>query len=153
MTDIPAVSTVPGVKAALVDLMKSEAALSDVTVGYGDPGVNRMQREHIFLGDAIQNEDSWAPFGRLLRDEKYSLQLYIHAARPAGTQQEATERVYELFGVIALMVRPLARTATQVEPHLLQGGISVRSTGHREIVLEQGFAAFLPALFDIHARI
>lgn len=145
------VSTVPAVKAALLDLLRAEPGLVGVQVDYGDPGLDRLQLEHVFLGDVGQVDEQWAPFGSLARDEQYALDGFVHVARPGGEQQEVTERVYALFGVINLMMRPLARTSTVFAPGVY--GCAVRPLGHKEFIVPEGRAAFLPCEFAFKARI
>jgi hypothetical protein len=150
-SDANSVSTVPVVKATLVDLLKAEQGLAGVQVDYSDPGINQLQREHVFLGDVGQVDEEWAPFGHLARDEQYALELFVHVAQPGADQQTVTERVYELFGVINQMMRPLARTSTVLAPGVY--GCAVRPLGHKEFIVDQGRAAFLPGQFAIKARI
>ena len=145
------VSTVPAVKASIVGLMRAEEALAGVTVDYGDPGVSRIQKEHVFLGDATQAAEGWAPFGHLKRAEDYVIDLYVHAARAGQTQQEATERAMQLFGCLNLMLRPYARRSTAVAPGVWS--IEIRFTGLREFAVDDGYGAFVTGEIRIQSRI
>lgn len=151
MTDSNAPSTLPVVKANLVALMKAAKGYTGVTVDYGDPGVNKLEREHVFLGGTGLDDQKWAPYGQLKRQEDYQLEHYVHVAKPGSTQQEVTERAYALAEVTAQLLRPLARTPTQ----LGAGVYKVEFLPRRltEFVTDQGYAAFLFSEIAVMARI
>lgn len=151
MADSDFPSTVPGAKAGLLKLLQGLVGLKGVTVDYGDPGVDRIELEHVFLGGTGEDEQKWAPTGQLKRDEQYGIELYVHVAKPGLTQQQATERGYELLAVIASALRPLARTPTKVEPHLYS--IELKPRRLREYVIAEGCAAFLENEVACKARI
>ena len=146
-----ATSTYPAAKAALVALLQNAAGLAGVEVSYGDPGIAKIELEHVFLGGTGTDGQTWAPYGQLKRDEQYTIELFVHAAKPGSTQQEATERAHVLFGVVESTIRPVARTATQIAPGMYE--ISVAPKSVAEYVIEQGYACFIAAEITCKARI
>jgi hypothetical protein len=148
---VTGVSTLPAAKAFFIDLFSSAPDLDGVTVTYGDPGINKIENEHIFIGGTGQEAYSWAPFGKLTQDEQYTLKTYIHTARPGKSQQEATERAFFLFGVMQGLIRPLARTSTTIAPGMY--GVMISPTALTEFVLDLGYGAFLALDIDLKARI
>ncbi len=150
-------STLPAAKLAIVNLLKAatwppNAAGLPVAVDYGDPGVNHIEREHVFLGDTGQDGHSWAPYGSLKKEEEYTVKFYVHVANPGATQQEATERAFALFGVVESTLRAQARTASTT---IATGvwSVIVSPDSLAEYNTDQGCAAFIDAHIDIKARI
>jgi hypothetical protein len=145
-----AASTLPVAKASLVALIQGLPDLVGVTVSYGDPGIAKLELEHVFLSGTKQDTYSWAPFGQLKRDEQYTLKFYVHVAKRGLTQQEATERCMALFSAIEAGIRPKARTSTDLAPGVYE--VAVYPEQLTEYVLEDGYAAFMDADIEIKAR-
>jgi hypothetical protein len=146
-----ATSTFPAAKASILALLKAAPGLAAATVDYGDPGVSRLQRLHVFLGGTSPDGQTWAPFGRLQRDEQYGIQFWVHFAAPGSTQQEATEGAHALFGVVESTIRPLARTATQIAAGMY--GIDVQPSAVTEFTTDEGHACLIDGVIFCKARI
>jgi hypothetical protein len=144
-------STVPLVKAGLMTLFRSIQLLNGVAQDYGDPGVGKIQREHVFLGGTGEDDQQWAPAGQLKREEKYTIELFVHVNLPGSSQQQVTERAYRLAGAIELALRPLAKHCTQLAPDLT--AIAFKPRRLDEFVTDQGHVAFLTNDVAITARI
>jgi hypothetical protein len=148
-----ATSTIPAAKAALIALLKAATyPAGQPAIDYGDPGVAKVEHEHIWLGGTGQDGQDWAPYGQLKREEEYALELYVHVANPGTSQQEATERAYALFGVIESTIRAQARTASSTVATGVWS-IGVKPTALTEFVTAEGYAAFVSAEIEIKARI
>lgn len=145
------VSTVPTVKANLVDLLKAMDELTNVTVDYGDPGLGKVEREHVWLGGSPNNTTAYAPYGQAKQEEEYAIQMYVHVTSAGMTQQEATERVFALYSAIAVNLRPLLRTSTRLAPGVWT--FTVTWNSFVEYVLAEGHATLLDAQIEIKARI
>lgn len=99
---MPTTSTVPAVRLALVELIR-DAVGNDVQVEYGEPKA-WTRDERIVVGDTsgLERERSWPQLGATprTREERYALAITVTTTRPGKDQQQATERAYELFGLI-----------------------------------------------------
>lgn len=95
-------STVPDVRAALVELIQGAVDLPSSDVTYG--ANQRMPQQRIVVGDTSiqEGERDWSLLGSTTRarDERYALGIAIVVLTPGLTQQAATERAYELWGQI-----------------------------------------------------
>lgn len=154
MTDFDLPSTLPKVKASILALHKAPAAtplLKGVTVDYGDPGVDKLMREHLFLSGTADTDTEWAPFGRLAQEEIYGIDHFVHVANLGWTQQQATERAYALAAVTNHLLRPLIRTPTQLAPGVY--GVRFRPRQLTEFISNEGYAALLHSVIAIKARI
>jgi hypothetical protein len=60
------------------------------------------------LTSTRDTSQSWGPTSTAVkrRDETYTLIVLIYASTPGSSQKEATERAYELAGVLEQLLRP-----------------------------------------------
>jgi hypothetical protein len=60
------------------------------------------------LTSTRETSQSWGPTSTAVkrRDESYTLIVFVYASTPGSSQQEATERAYEIAGVLEQMLRP-----------------------------------------------
>ncbi|HEY2086757.1 MAG TPA: hypothetical protein VGH54_12140 [Mycobacterium sp.] len=151
MTDAPAVSTVPAAKVNLLEIFRNFPDLDGVTIGYGDPGIAKLEHEHIWIGDSGPENTAYAPYGQLKMQEEYVLKFAIHISKPGFTQQEATERAFALYSAIAVGLRPLLRTPTVIAKGVWSFTVSWNQ--FLEFVSDQGYTAYIDAQIDIKARI
>jgi hypothetical protein len=94
-----ATSTFPRVKAALVEkLTDANWPSRKPTVSYGWPRTDT--REIVAVGGTTSSEQRWAQLGARRRDEDYRIEVAIMVTTPGQSQQSATERAFELLGVI-----------------------------------------------------
>lgn len=102
---VPAPSTIPALKAALVDRLERLAwPASKPDVSYGLP--REFGREQVAVLDTEQTEQVWATVGAgRQRDEVYVLGVIVSVLTPGNSQREATERAFELAGCVELLLR------------------------------------------------
>lgn len=154
---MPARSTFPVAKAQLFGkdgVIKrgfGELGEPKVQISYGDPGIQRIERESVFAGGTGQDGQSWAPYGRLGREEEYEIQFWVHIAKPGSDQQEATERAHDLFGLVEEIVRPIARTIGNLVPGMW--AIEVLQKAVTEFVTDQGCVCLIDGAVACKARI
>lgn len=99
-----ATSTFPRVKAALVEkLNDADWPARKPTVSYGWPRTDT--REIVAIGGTTSSEQTWAQLGARRRDEDYRIEVAIMVTTPGQSQQKATERAFELLGVIENALR------------------------------------------------
>lgn len=92
-------SRIPFVKAALTDRLAEAFVATDVQVTYGHPGKSPAN-EFVFIGDVTEWTTVWAAMGAQRRAETFSLHLRVAVSKPGNDQQEATERAFELLGLV-----------------------------------------------------
>jgi hypothetical protein len=99
-----AVSTVPALKAALLNALEALPSLSGVKVSWGWDGP---APELILLGDVpvAEQEPAAMRAGPHTRAETYTLDVLIRVERRTKNQRAVTERAYELAGVIEALLR------------------------------------------------
>lgn len=154
---MPARSSFPVAKAALfggtgvIPRGFAELGESKVQISYGDPGVTKIERESVFAGGTGQDGQSWAPYGRLAREEEYEISFWVHVAKPGSSQQEATERAHDLFGLVEELVRPLAPTIGNLVTGMWS--IEVMPRGVTEFVTDQGCVCLIAGAIACKARI
>lgn len=141
-------SSIPRTKLAIVNLLSGLdwPGGSDVPVYYGAP--RDFSREDVIIGDTSSSTQDWASLGDLQRQEEYELGMYVRVIRPGDSQQEATERAFELFGVIEMALRA---TPTLGVPGVLYVHIATPSLS--EGVLEEGYGAVIESAVAVKARI
>lgn len=113
MTETARVSTIPAVKAALLTQLEHASwPRQKPDISYGVPRDNNWPRELIMLTSTRDTAQSWGPSSTTVkrRDETYTLIVLVYASTPGSSQQEATERAYELAGVIESLLRPTNQT-------------------------------------------
>lgn len=141
-------SSIPRVKAAIVDLFNGVTypGGAEVEVSYGRP--RDMQREMLIVGDTSSSEQEWATLGDRQRQEDYDVEILCLVMTPGLSQQEATERCFEIFGAAELALR--------TSPTLAVFGVSfvhVAVPRLAEGVLEQGYGAVIESAVRVSARI
>ena len=151
MSDSDSPTTVPTAKVNLIALITDIPAFTEVAVSYGDPGIAKLEREHCWVGDSDPAHDAYAPYGQLKIEEEYVLKIFIHVSNPGQSQQEATERAFDLYTAIAATLRPLMRTATKIAPGVWSFLLSWNKFA--EYITDQGYATFIDAQIEIKARI
>lgn len=140
-------SSIPRVKAALVAMFEQlEVEGDQPDVSYGRP--RDMTREMLIVGDTSSSEQEWATLGDRQRQEDYDLEILCLVMTPGLTQQEATERCFEIFGAAELALR--------TTPTLNVLGVSfvhIATPRLAEGVLEQGYGAVIESAVRVSARI
>lgn len=140
-----ATSTVPALKAALLDRLQARPGLASVQISWGRPH-GKLAPEWIMLGstraaDPTGEErggQSTAVIGRRSREERYVLDVWVSCLSAGLSDQQAlTERAYELVGEIEdeLRVDPTVnatvRTAQVADASELTESVS-ENAQHRE---------------------
>lgn len=141
-------STIPLVKAALVTMLTTgEHVERQIDVHYGRP--RDPSREQIIIGDTASSSQEWALLGNRQRQEDYEIELQVRVMRPGDSQQEATERAFEIFAGVELELRtyptlnvPGVISVQIATPSLIEG-----------VWDDQGFAALVDCALRISARI
>jgi hypothetical protein len=112
MSEAARVSTIPAVKAALLEKLKHASwPHQSPDISYGVPR-DPWPRELVMLTSTRETSQTWGPTSTQIkrRDESYTLLVFVYASTPGSTQQEATERAYEMAGVIEDLLRPNGQT-------------------------------------------
>lgn len=92
-------STLVDVETALLSLLRSRAWNRHVVIDAAVPGEDRLERDHIYLGDSRGRQDDAAmKAGRRWRNESYSLDVVVWTLRPGGTPADAKTAAVELWG-------------------------------------------------------
>jgi hypothetical protein len=141
-------SSIPRVKAALLELLEGASWPSPApTVSYGWP--RDIDRELVMVGGTVDGEQTWTSFGPRRREETYRLELAVQVLRPGLTQQQATERAFELLAVIEDVLRTTPDLGLGLE--LTVAELAVPRL--REGPDTEGYAAVVTAGVGIRARI
>ena len=101
------VSTASSFKAALVKAVKADTVLvaQNVQVTYGFLPRD-YEEETIAIAGITWPDEVWAATGNQRRDERYAISVWVFANKAGQrTQQEATERAFELLGRIETVLR------------------------------------------------
>lgn len=141
-------STIPAVKAAVFERLAALDFGADVDVCYGRPRDYR--RESVVIGDTSEDsEQTWASLGDLQRAETYELDVICRVAHPGDSQREATERCFELFGVVELSLRelPTLGVAGVTHAHLVSPRL------YEGVFDDEGYAALVQSGLAVVARI
>lgn len=143
-----ATSSIPRVKARLVERLDAAEWPGDrPQVTYGWP--RDEQRELVaVVGTSERSEQTTAALGGRSRNEDYGLQVIITVQNPGLTQQQATERAFELLGVVEDVLRD--------DPTLGLGGLFVAEIDQpdlREAPAAEGYVAQVLARVRVRARI
>ncbi len=112
MTEPARASTVPAVKAALLEQLAAASWPGPrPDLSYGVPR-DPWPRELIMLSSTRETSQTWGPSSTAIkrRDESYTLLCFVFASTPGSSQREATERAYELVAVIEQLIRPTNQT-------------------------------------------
>jgi len=97
-------SSIPRVKAALVEhLEAAEWPGARPVVAYGWP--RDIGREIVMIGGTAEGSQEWVAFGSRQREELYRLELVVQVMHPGQAQRAATERAFELLGVVEAVLR------------------------------------------------
>lgn len=139
-------SRLPAVKLALVDLLQTAFADSETQVSYGHPGRD-VEREFVFVGDTAEWDTEWASLGAKASTERFALVLVANAVRPGDEQQEATERVFEMFGQAEDALNAELLGGVLLVPALLVGNT------FDEYLTDEGRGAVISASVRCQARL
>lgn len=91
-------STVPAVKAALVDLLAASIDDSDVQVHYGRPQDSLVRREAVFVADVSYTATvANIKAGRKHYDEDYTVDVLFAVGKPRSTNEDSETRAFALF--------------------------------------------------------
>ena len=140
-----ATSTVPVVLNAIVVALDANASLDNVQVSYGHPGRD-LEREAVWLA-GTDNDAGWAMLGARKRDETYSLLGAVFAHSVSGTQKQATDRAFVLFGV----VEDVLRANVTVSGNVIQAEVKPRQYTPGQD--DEGRYAIIEFSIDVLARI
>lgn len=98
-------SSIPAVKAALVELITAALATAGanggpVQVSYGWPGTVG-ERELVYAGN-VEGRHEPGPMtgGRKRRDETYAVEIVVEVVQPRGTAAAAEDRAFELLTAV-----------------------------------------------------
>jgi hypothetical protein len=148
-------SSIPIVKAALVDLFESLfAADEDLEVFYG-PASGKAQ-QLVVVGGTAQNPEaqSWASLGDRQRSESYGLDVYIEIDRHDTSQREATERAFEVLATIEAAVREDVHLGLAVQFRSLEAQVlSVPTFVEWPNADGQGYATRVDTAIVVNTRI
>ena len=91
-------STVPAVKAALVDLLATAVNDTEVQVVYGRPQDSLVKAEFVHVADVSYSaEIANIKAGRKQYDENYTVDVVVAVGKPRGTSEDAEARAFALF--------------------------------------------------------
>ena len=92
-------STVPAVKAALVSLLTT--ALPSTQVTYGRPADSMLSRNCVWLGRAAgADRIPVMSAGRKVREQTYSVTVFVWVAKPRGTVEAAEDEAHDLLAEV-----------------------------------------------------
>ena len=91
-------------KARLVTKLDAHATLTS-KVTYGDAEANGARELVMVLASPGEADEIWATIGNQARDEEFDIVVLCEVVRPGDSQQEATERAFELLGRIETVLR------------------------------------------------
>ena len=92
-------STVPAVKAALVALLTS--ALPSTQVSYGRPADSMLSRNCVWVGRAAgADRVPVMSAGRKVREQDYSVTVFVWVAKPRGTVEQAEDEAHVLLAEV-----------------------------------------------------
>lgn len=141
-------SSIPRVKAALVRLLDAAAwPTPRPAVSYG--WAREVEREVVMVGGTVDEEQTWVSFGPRRRDETYRIKFVVQVTRPGLTQQQATERAFELLAVIEDVLRETPDLGLGTELTVAE----LANPRLREGPDTEGYAAVIEAGVAIRARI
>jgi hypothetical protein len=138
-------SSVPIVKDALVTAFQT--TLPGVQVTYGWPG-RTPEREWVMVGDAAWQSEDWGPFGQRVRNEDYTLSLYVNVCRPGDTVQDSTERAFTIMADIEAWLRLNPRPIPSRNIH-----VQIVPQGTTSSLTPEGFEVQIKAHVAVTARI
>ena len=120
--------SVAAVKATLLELLDATGwPGAKPQLSWGVP--RTLERETVIVGGTTNGDEEWSALGNLRRTEDYRLQLWVTVQHPAS-QQAATERAVELYGVVETVARanpnmqgalPAGQWCEIRSPQLLEG--------------------------------
>lgn len=161
MTRYTSNDVVPPAIRNLISLLDDEPALHEVAIAYGP--VRDIEREHIFIGDSIDEDDiDWASVGNpVSRNLEFvtTFTVTVVAANPGDGPQESLERAYEMRGVVESVLRAQAALATSptVKPLDLPQEMGVRllwaRQTHQFIPNDEGIGCDAGLVVRISARL
>jgi hypothetical protein len=92
-------STVPSVKTALVTLIGS--ALSGIQVTYGRPADDKLNRECVYVAEAIgTHRVPVFKAGRKPREERYSVEVVVAVIKGRGDVTDSESRAFTLLAAV-----------------------------------------------------
>ncbi len=96
-----ATSTIPALKAKLVELLGAAESLHDVQIAWGWPG-GSPARDLIIVGDVPEwsQEPAALRAGRKPREESYAIEILIRVERSGVDQRSVSERAFEIAAEI-----------------------------------------------------
>lgn len=151
---MPGVSRAPACKAALFDLFTTDPSLGAgspaIQVTYGflprDP-----ESETVVVGRIEFDSEAWAQgIGTLKREENFWVYLYVFVTTAGKTQQQVTERAFEILGFVELLL--------QQKPNVLGAGVpgvnwqELEPLSAPESPTDEGFQTMIEARIKVKAR-
>ena len=141
-----ATSTIPAVKRALLARLQADANLAGVTVSWQTPypavpssgecvGLGNSISDDAFRGSPYGAGQTAASIGRLAREERYGIEVFVHVRTSVHDGQQAcTERAFVLAGYVETSIRTWALTTPAAFDGACAGAFVVSLT-HAEGVL------------------
>jgi len=117
-------------------------------LSWGTPKV--LEREHIVLGDVNNSDQEWAGIGDRRRNEDYRIEIWVGVSKAGDSQEEATTRAVELFGVVETVLRANSNLSAAIPAGQWA---EIRSPSLTEYPTDGGFAAFVGSEIRVKARI
>jgi hypothetical protein len=103
------ISTIPLVKRTVVAVI--QAAVDPVQVTYGYAG-EKATAEAIYVGNVINWTQVWSSTSNRKRTESYDIEVTLDVFKAGKSQQVATERAFDLIGLIEQALRPSGNDRT-----------------------------------------
>lgn len=96
-------SSVPRAKAALMRLMDADTTLSGVKHDWGPPPEDRLQHEHIWLGQ-VRDMEREPRLANQTRHEAYTLEVVVSVGRGGYDSQAIEERAWAIVAALEVAV-------------------------------------------------
>jgi hypothetical protein len=144
-------STIPTVKARILELMAERVGLAEVQRTYSHPG-KLLERESIcFLNpENIVHEIRAMKAGHKPRDESYDLVMLVYVHRVGASQEETEARAFDLLAEIEDLLADDATLGIVPEIHWARfGGITELDTG----AMDKGNATAIVFKVSVRARL
>lgn len=143
-------SQVPLAKAKVIELLEEADSIADVTeIQYGRQPENPL--EFICVADGRWDESTWVNLGPDPKlTERFRITVYIGAQNQGQSQQEATERAFEIYNAVLEITRANISLGDDLSDIYT---MQMEPVDWTEIKLKEGFACAIEAELVFHTRI